>query len=497
MEDLSRLLLAAGRERPEATAVVVAGRPAWSHRDLQASSARLARTLDGLGVGVGDRVVVVAEKSPEVLALHLACVRSGAVFVPVSTAYPTAELAELLADAEPALVVADPRVAMPSVPADRFAVLTLAADGTGTLSEQAASAPGGYDDRGLDDTAAAAMLYTSGTTGRPKGVVMTRGNLAFNARGLSRAWGFRPDDVLVHVLPLSHTHGLFVAAHCCLVAGATIRLLPRFDPTEVVAALPSSTVLMGVPTHYTRLLEDAGFDRSATAGMRLLTSGSAPMSVETHRAVRERTGHTVLERYGMTETCILTSNPYAGERRIGTVGPPLPGVDLRVVDDEDCVLGTDAVGSVQVKGPNVFPGYWRRPELRETEFTADGWFRTGDLGRLDTGGYLEIVGRAKDLVITGGLNVYPKQVEQALLEVPGVADCAVVGLPDIDLGERVVAAVVAASGVVLDADDVRTAVRSSLAGYKVPKAVYLVESLPRNTMGKVEKARLRAELMAL
>lgn len=495
MDELSALLLGAAAARPGATAVLSPDRARWTYADLLTCSARFAHALAGSGVRVGDRVVVVAEKSPEVLSLHLACVRSGAVFVPVSTAYPPAELAELLADAEPTLVVADPAVALPTT--RPFAVATLDADGHGSLREAAAAAPAAYDDRALTGRDAAAMLYTSGTTGRPKGVVMTRGNLAFNARTLAAAWDFRADDVLVHVLPLSHTHGLFVAAHCCLVTGAAIRLLPRFDAAEVVAALPSATVLMGVPTHYTRLLEHDGFDRAATAAMRLLTSGSAPMSVETHRAVRERTGHTVLERYGMTETCILTSNPYAGERRIGTVGPPLPGVGLRVVDDADAPLDVEEVGHVQVKGPNVFPGYWRRPELRATEFTSDGWFRTGDLGRLDADGYLEIAGRAKDLVITGGLNVYPKQVEQALLEVPGVVDCAVVGLPDADLGERVVAAVVAAPGVALDPQALRTAVRGVLAGYKVPKAIHLVDSLPRNTMGKVEKARLRVELLSL
>ena len=514
MDALTRLLFGAGRACPDAVAVMTpAGRPAWTYADLDAASARLARALawvgDGIGgedVGVGDRVVVVAEKSPEVLALHLACVRAGVVFVPLSTAYPPAELAGLFQDAEPALVVADPCVVVP--PGAGYRVVTLDADGGGSLIDAAAQGAGGLTDASvlhqnldagdaqhLSDDDPAAMLYTSGTTGRPKGVVLSRGNLAVNAETLARAWGFRPGDVLVHVLPLSHTHGLFVAAHATLVAGASMLLLPRFDAAQVVVALPRATVLMGVPTHYTRLLEHPGFDRAATAGMRLLTSGSAPMARQTHMAVRERTGHTVLERYGMTETSILTANPLDGERRIGTVGPPLPGVGLRVVDDGDAVLAAGEVGGVQVRGPNVFAGYWRRPELREVEFTPDGWFRTGDLGRLDADGYLEIIDRDKDLVITGGLNVYPKQVEQALLDLDAVADCAVVGLPDADLGERVVAVVVGEPGARLDPDSLRAALRDRLAGYKVPKQVFVAEALPRNTMGKIEKARLRDSLL--
>jgi malonyl-CoA/methylmalonyl-CoA synthetase len=318
-----------------------------------------------------------------------------------------------------------------------------------------------------------------------------------NARSLVDAWGFTESDTVLHVLPLHHTHGLFVALHCALASGSAVVLSERFEPADAVALMPSCTVMMGVPTHYVRLLAEPSFDAVSTASLRLMTSGSAPLTPATHAAVRERTGHVVLERYGMTETSILTSNPLVGERRPGTVGQALPGVGVRVVDDGDAPVAVDVVGAVQVRGPNVFAGYWRRPELRASDLTADGWFRTGDVGSLSADGYLTIVGRSKDLVISGGLNVYPKEVEAVLDDLPQVRESAVVGVPDADLGESVVAVVVAADGVGADelsVDAVRAACRSRLATYKLPRRVVVVDDLPRNAMGKVEKARLRAML---
>ena len=460
---------------PESPALLGPDGGATSHAALHGSAQRVADALAHHDVGPTDRVVVQLPPSAAALALHLACVRLGAVHVPIDLACTDSEVAALVDDCEPVLVVRPDTVARlletTDVPASPVAHRT------------------------LDDPAA--MLYTSGTTGRPKGVVLTQRNLIANARNLTAAWGFTPDDVLVHALPLSHTHGLFVAAYCVLTSGASMHLLPRFDARAVLDLLPGSTVLMGVPTHYVRLLELPGFDRTTTSGMRLFTSGSAPLLATTHHAVRERTGHAVLERYGMTEACILTSNPLAGDRRAGTVGRPLPGVELRLVAEDGTTL-TEAgvVGAIQVRGDTVFTAYWRRPGVREAELTADGWFRTGDLGRLDEHGYLEIVGRSRDLVISGGLNVHPKEVETVLDAVPGVAESSVIGLPDADLGERVVAAVVAEPGVRLDPEAVRAACRVVLAGYKVPKEVVVVPTLPRNTMGKVEKSRLRADLAA-
>jgi len=489
------LLLAAASTTPDAPAMVVAdapGQPVLTYRDLDERSSAVAHVLVAHAVGPGDRVAVQAEKSAAVLLLHLACARVGAVLVPINTAYTDEEVADLLADADPSLVVLDPAHL---VRAGSLPTSTLDARGRGSLTEAARNQPTTFDDvaRAGDDPAA--MLYTSGTTGRPKAAVLSHDNLVANARHLTVAWGFTPDDVLLHVLPLFHTHGLFVAAHCSLVSGASMVLRARFDVDTVVDDLARATVMMGVPTHYTRLLTSPRFDRSATHHIRLFTSGSAPMLVETHQQVRARTGHTVLERYGMTETGMLTSNPLNGQRRVGTVGPPLPGVEVRVVDDADQRVDDATVGAVQVRGPNVFAGYWRRPELQHTEFTADGWFRTGDLGRLDAAGYLELVGRAKDLIITGGLNVYPKEVERVLDEMDDVAESAVVGVPDPDFGEAVVAVVVAEPGATVDPDRLRVEARTRLASFKVPKQVVVMDALPRNAMGKVEKNRLRARVI--
>jgi len=479
-------LFRAGRPADGSTRFLeVPGGPTLSYDDLDRHAAALAQVLRDAGVAPGDRVAVQVEKSPTAVALYLACLHRGAVFLPVNTAYGEEELAYLLDDAEPAVTVLDP--ARRPVGA-HGAVLTLDAAGAGSLADAAAGQAGEPRDVTRAASDPAALLYTSGTTGRPKGALLSHGNLASNAATLCEAWGFRRDDVLLHVLPIFHAHGLFVALHCVLASGASTIFLPRFDVDATLDALPRSTVLMGVPTHYARLLADPRLDAARCGHLRLLVSGSAPLSAATHEAFRERTGHAILERYGMTETVMITSNPRGGERP-GTVGRPLPGVDVRLGEGT-----TDGVGPVEVRGPSVFSGYWRRPELAATEFTPDGWFRTGDLGSFDADGYLHLVGRSKDLVITGGLNVYPKEVEAVLDALPGVEESAVVGLPDADFGEAVVAVVVPEPGATLSPEAVRAAARAHLAAFKVPKQVHLVEALPRNAMGKVEKAALRADL---
>jgi malonyl-CoA/methylmalonyl-CoA synthetase len=494
-DDPSATLLDLLRERaPADTARAFLTTPdgaTWTYADLDDGAARMAAVLRDHGVRVGDRVAVQVPKTPAAVVLHVALLRVGAVQLPMNPTYTDDEVAYLLADATPVLVVDD---AARPVPPGPYATLSLDAQGGGTLAVAAAVATPdrATADVGPDD--GAALLYTSGTTGRPKGALLSHRNLAHNARVLVDSWGFTGDDVLLHVLPLHHTHGLFVAVHCALASGSQLVLCKAFDPVEVVRLLPSCSVLMGVPTHYVRLVATPGFDATATAGLRLMVSGSAPMTVAVHEAVRAATGQTVLERYGMTETSMLTSNPLHGVRKVGTVGPPLPGVGVRVVADDGTAVPAGTIGAVEVTGPNVFAGYLNRPELRDTEFTADGWFRTGDLGSLDADGYLTLTGRAKDLVISGGLNVYPKEVETVLDALPGVDESAVVGLPDEDLGEAVVAVVVPLAGALLDAEALRLACRERLAGYKVPKRVVVVDALPRNTMGKVEKARLRATL---
>ena len=437
-------------------------------------SARLAHALADRGLRPGDRLALQAAKRVDTLLLYLACIRAGVVLLPMNTGYTAAEVAHLVADAEPRLVVDD---------AGLDALARAAADAD-AVHDELVDHPSRPDDL-------AAILYTSGTTGRAKGAMLSHRNLASNTITLAQLWGFTGDDVLLHALPIFHTHGLFVATNCCLVAGAAMVFLDRFEPDTVLAALPRCTAMMGVPTFYTRLLADPRFGPDVCAGMRLFVSGSAPLLASTHVEFEARTGHRILERYGMTETTMLTSNPLRGERRAGTVGLPLPGVDVRVVDDAGGPVDVGEVGSVEVRGPNVFGGYWHRPDLAATEFTADGFFRTGDVGRFDADGYLHLVGRSKDLVITGGLNVYPVEVEAVLDELPGVLESAVIGVPDPDFGEAVVAVVVAEPGVRLDTDAVRAAARDLLAGFKVPKQVHVVDVLPRNAMGKVEKAVLR------
>jgi len=464
-----------------------------TYGDLHAGSARMANALADLGVKPGDRVAVQVEKGPEVVLLYLACLRAGAVYLPLNTAYTLAELEYFIADAEPALVVCDPRSreGLASVAAGA-AVETLDADGQGSLVDRAARQSADFADvaRAGDDLAA--ILYTSGTTGRSKGAMLTHANLAANARTLALAWRFSAGDVLLHALPIFHIHGLFVALNVTLVAQASLIYLPKFDPEAMIRLMPQASVMMGVPTFYVRLLQDERLNRDLTRAMRLFVSGSAPLLAETHRQWEERTGHAILERYGMTETGMNASNPYHGDRVAGTVGPPLPGVDLRITEPETGrVLAQGEVGMIEVRGPNVFKGYWRMPEKTEAEFRPDGFFITGDLGLIDARGYVQIVGRGKDLIISGGFNVYPKEVESEIDALDGVVESAVIGLPHPDLGEGVTAVVAVAKGVVLDEAAMLKALSARLAGFKRPKRVIFVDDLPRNTMGKVQKAVLR------
>ena len=458
----------------------------WSYERLLGAIERMAGALANLGVGVGDRVLAQVEKTPQAVALYLACLKTGAVYAPINTAYTNAEVEYFLADLEPALFVSDGRagVASGGVPVE-----TLDASGGGSLAALAARCPrfGRTVDRADNDVAS--IIYTSGTTGRSKGAMLTHGNLASNADALLDYWGWRPDDVLLHALPLFHVHGLFVALHCALLAGTPMLFLPKFDLSQVLRLLPQATVLMGVPTFYTRLLGERAFDAALCRNMRLFISGSAPLTEQTFAAFEQRTGFRILERYGMSETLMNTSNPLSGERVAGSVGFALPGVEVRVADESGAPLPNGEVGDIHVRGANVFQGYWRRPEKTREEFRADGFFVTGDLGTLDAESRLTIVGRAKDVIISGGYNVYPKEVETALAELPGVADCAVVGVPHQDFGEAVIAVVVADDSVTQARVD--AFLRLKLARYKQPKRVVRVAELPRNAMGKVNKNTLR------
>lgn len=489
----------------DGTAIGRAGFLAMAHR--------AAFALRACGVVPGERVAAQVEKSPEALALYAGCVIAGAVFLPLNPGYTPAELAYFVGDAVPRLLVMDPRgldargaessaadaqaadgwAAVPAAQGTR--VETLDAAGAGSFRRLCETQPdhGPVAARGDDDLAA--LLYTSGTTGRAKGAMLSQRNLCSNAETLAAAWRFGADDVLLHALPIFHTHGLFVATHTVLASGASMLFLPGFDREAILRLLPQASVLMGVPTFYTRLLDDARFDRARVAHMRLFVSGSAPLLAETHRAFEERTGHRILERYGMTETNMNTSNPYAGERRAGTVGPPLPGVEIAIVDPErGTPLAPGETGLVLVRGPNVCRGYWNQPEKTREALREDGFFVTGDLGHLDADGYLVLIGRQSDLIISGGFNVYPKEVEQVLDDVPGVLESAVIGVPHPDFGEAVLAVLVADTNAGAGAEvetAIDAALERSLARYKHPKALVWLPALPRNAMGKVQKALLR------
>lgn len=455
-----------------------------SYAGLLAETGRLANTLLSLGLKPGNRLLVQVEKCETVLSLYLACLRTGVIFLPVNPGYTVAETEHFLRDAEPALAITD---------ANRISGLHALGARAMTLDDLLAAADGQaaeFADPGHAPDDLAAILYTSGTTGRSKGVMLTRDNLASNAETLVGVWRFTERDVLLHALPVFHTHGLFVATNCVLYSGAAMIFHRAFQPEAVLKALPDATVMMGVPTFYTRLLADPGLTDAAAPNVRLFISGSAPLSPATHAEWKLRTGHAILERYGMTETNMITSNPYEGARKAGTVGMPLPGVEVRITGSDVAVLPQGETGSIEVRGPNVFKGYWRLPEKTAEEF-HDGWFVTGDMGAFDAEGYLSILGRAKDLVISGGLNVYPAEVEAALDDLPGVAASAVIGVPHPDFGEAVVACLVASKGVVLSGEAVRAALRDRLAAFKIPKRVIVLDELPRNAMGKVQKAELR------
>ena len=481
----------------------------YSWRDIDRATAMMANLLASLKLPEGSRIAVQVEKSVEAVMLYLATLRAGYVFLPLNTAYQSAEIEYFIGNAEPAVVVCSGKnfgwVSKIAFQAGTRHVFTLNDDRTGSLLERAAHHSDRHNvaQRGEHDLAA--ILYTSGTTGRSKGAMLSHGNMLSNARVLKDYWGWKPGDVLIHALPIFHVHGLFVALHGALINGSTMLWMSKFDPKTAIGLMQRASVFMGVPTLYVRMLGEAALTREATSKMRLFISGSAPLLIETFNAWRERTGQTILERYGMSETVMLTSNPYRAdprfgdqdERRGGTVGFPLPGVSVRVrgVDGRD--LPTGEIGGIEVKGPNVFAGYWRMPEKTKEEFTADGFFKTGDVGKIDERGYVTIVGRSKDLIISGGYNVYPAEIEGYINEMSGVAESALVGVPHPDFGEVGVAIVIAKPGASLNGDAIIAALKAKLANFKIPKRCFVVAELPRNTMGKVQKNLLREQHKAL
>lgn len=476
-----------------------------SWHDLERGTARLANLLASLGLPAGARIAVQVEKSVEAMMLYLATLRAGYVFLPLNTAYQSAEIEYFVGNAEPSVIVCSPRnlgwVAPIAQKAGCTHVFTLGDDRSGTLLEKAMHQGTDHEVVHRESSDLAAILYTSGTTGRSKGAMLSHGNLLSNAQVLKDYWGWRrPDedggDVLLHALPIFHVHGLFVAIHGALISGSRMIWMNRFDARGAIARLPQATVFMGVPTLYVRMLAEPALTRQSVRNMRLFISGSAPLLLETFNAWQARTNHTILERYGMSETLMLTSNPYRpedGERRGGTVGFPLPGVGLRVRADDGTAAPTGEVGGIEVQGPNVFSGYWRMPEKTKEEFTDDGWFKTGDVGRIDASGYVTIVGRSKDLIISGGYNVYPAEIEGFINDLPGVEESAVVGVPHPDFGEVGVALVVARPSATVDPDAILAQLKARLANFKIPKLCYVVEALPRNTMGKVQKNILREQ----
>ena len=477
----------------------------YSWQDLERATAMMANLLVSLELAPGARVAVQVEKSVEALMLYLATLRAGYVFLPLNTAYQSAEIEYFIGNAEPAVVVCSPKnfgwVSKIAFKCGTQNVFTLGDDRTGSLLERTAHCSDQHVPAVMQPDDLAAILYTSGTTGRSKGAMLSHGNMLSNALVLKDYWGWMPGDVLIHALPIFHVHGLFVALHGALINGSKMIWLARFDPAYVVKKMPEATVFMGVPTLYVRLLQEPGLNKTAVSNMRLFLAGSAPLLIETFSQWQDKTGHTILERYGMSETAMLTSNPYhpgqGGERRGGTVGFALPGVNLRVQDDDGQSVPSGEIGGIQVKGPNIFKGYWRMPEKTKEEFTADGFFKTGDVGKVDAQGYITIVGRSKDLIISGGYNVYPAEIEGYINELPGVAESALVGVPHPDFGEVGVAVVIAKPGAVLDAVQITATLKSKLANFKIPKQCFVVPELPRNTMGKVQKNLLRDQYKTL
>lgn len=468
-----------------------------AHNDFLISGAQIAHVMVSIGLKPGDRVAVQVEKSAEALALYAACAQAGLVFLPLNTAYTVDELSYFIENSGASLIVcgSNREQALRELATTLGAQIeTLDPDGSGSLMNKAGTMPKSFDtvDRSGDDLAA--FLYTSGTTGRSKGAMLTQNNLLSNARTLVEEWRFTADDVLLHALPIFHTHGLFVATNVTLAAGSSMIFMPKFDLDQIIARMPEATAMMGVPTFYTRLLGDARFTRDLASRMRLFVSGSAPLLAETHIQFEERTGHRILERYGMTETNMNTSNPYDGERRAGTVGFPLPGVELKIVDpDTGETLPHGEVGQIEVSGPNVFKGYWQMPEKTAAELRDNGFFITGDLGKIDEDGYVHIVGRNKDLIISGGYNIYPKEVELLLDEQPGVLESAVIGVPHPDFGETVLGVLVPKNSTTPDLDQIMDVACKSLARFKHPRKLVVLEELPRNTMGKVQKNILRQQ----
>ena len=487
-----------------ATAVETDNGLNYSWRDMERATAMLANLLVSLKLPAGSRIAVQVEKSVEAMLLYLATLRAGYVFLPLNTAYQSAEIEYFIGNAEPAVVVCSSKnfgwVSKIAFKAGTQNVFTLDDDRTGSLLDRAAHCSDQHTVAQTHADDLAAILYTSGTTGRSKGAMLTHGNMLSNAQVLKDYWGWKPGDVLIHALPIFHVHGLFVALHGALINGSKMIWCAKFDPKFVIEKMPEATVFMGVPTLYVRLLNDAALDKNAVRNMRLFVAGSAPLLIETFNEWQTRTGHTILERYGMSETAMLTSNPYdttKNDRRGGTVGFALPGVNLRVQDDDGRALGINEIGGIQVKGPNVFKGYWRMPEKTKEEFTADGFFKTGDVGKIDERGYITIVGRSKDLIISGGYNVYPAEVEGYINDLPGVLESALVGVPHPDFGEVGVAVVIAKAGATFKPETIIIALKSKLANFKIPKHCYVVAELPRNTMGKVQKNLLREQYKTL
>jgi malonyl-CoA/methylmalonyl-CoA synthetase len=468
-----------------------------SHGAFLATAARFAHALSEAGLAPGDRLAAQIEKSPEALALYAACVQTGVVFLPLNIAYTVEELSYFITDSGAKLVICDGQALGPlAAMADELGaqIASLNADGTGSFSDAARAQPDTFPTAKRAEEDLAALLYTSGTTGRSKGAMLTQANLLSNAQVLAEVWRFDETDILLHALPIFHTHGLFVATNVTLAAGGAMIFLPKFDLDQVIGLLPRATTMMGVPTFYTRLLSDARLSKDLARDMRLFISGSAPLLAETHQQFEARTGHRILERYGMTETNMNTSNPYDGARRAGTVGMPLPGVELKITDPETgAALPAETIGQIELRGPNVFKGYWQMPEKTAAELRADGFFITGDLGKIDAQGYVHIVGRDKDLIISGGYNIYPKEIELVLDAQPGVMESAVIGVSHADFGETVLALIVPAPGAAPDIDQIKRAVAGSLARFKHPRALLIVDELPRNTMGKVQKNLLRTQ----
>lgn len=466
-----------------------------TYDDFLTQAARMAHALVAKGLNPGDRLAAQVEKSPQALALYAACVQAGVIFLPLNTGYTGEELRYFVENSGARMLVCDPgktETLAPVAKANGAQLLTLDATGLGSLVDAAQAMPDVFETvpRAPDDLAA--FLYTSGTTGRSKGAMLSHANLLSNAQTLAEIWRFTARDVLLHALPIFHTHGLFVATNVILSVGGSMIFLPKFDVDTVIERMPEATAMMGVPTFYTRLLDDPRLTRDLTRHMRLFVSGSAPLLAETHLRFEERTGHRILERYGMTETNMNTSNPYDGERRPGTVGLPLPGVEVKVTDpDTGATLPQGEVGQIEVRGPNVFQGYWQMPEKTAAELREDGFFITGDLGCFDKDGYLQIVGRGKDLIISGGFNIYPKEIELVIDDQPGVLESAVIGVPHADFGETPVALIVPEPGAEPDLDAIAEAAREALARFKQPRAYRLIDELPRNTMGKVQKNILR------